>query len=455
MIRGYVEQPSPRAGGTLTLRVSTDAPRFRAEFHRCGDGPPVLCEKSPWLPGEHAPFHLPSHDWGVPGAGPRGEPLAAWPGHRLPAPTEPGVYVAMLVEGDETGEDLYVPDRTTPDGREAKALFVVRPERPSARVLYKLPLLTYHAYNLIDGHAYDPATGRGHWCLYNMPKPEEVPGGLAPGVGLHRPGGGTGATPYDLTNADPFDPTPRQTFVHWDARFAAWLERHGYAVDYCTDVDLHREGAALLEPYRLMVSAGHDEYWSDAMRGAVARHVATGGNAAFFGGNTCWWRVVFHDEVTFSRVGFWHEHGEPENTLIGVSFRNGGERDRDEHPVPVGFRVQHADHWVYDGTGLRDGDVFGLEEYVVGYECDGAEFDREAAPPYVPTRADGTPEGFVILGVGDARPSGWGFGNGAATMGLFTAGGTVFNGATTDWARALDTSPEVARITANVLDRLG
>jgi hypothetical protein len=283
-------------------------------------------------------------------------------------------------------------------------------------------------------------------------------------VGLHRPGGGTGGTPYDHANFDPFDPTPRQTFAHWDARFIAWLERAGYAVDYCTDVDLHREGQALLAPYRLLVSAGHDEYWSDAMRAAVDGHVAAGGNVAFFGGNTCWWRVVFDDEVTFRRTQFWSDPGAsggPENTLIGVSFRNGGERDRDEHPIPVGYRVQHADHWIYAGAGVRDGDVFGgaPEEYLVGYECDGADFDRSALAAgraVEPSGRDGTPSGFVILGVGDARPSGWGFGNSAATMGLHTRGGTVFNAATTDWARVLaaGTSPVVEQITRNVLDRL-
>jgi hypothetical protein len=198
------------------------------------------------------------------------------------------------------------------------------------------------------------------------------------------------------------------------------------------------------------------------MRAAVDGHVAGGGNVAFFSGNTCWWRVVFADDVSFSRVGFWHEQGAPENTTIGVSFRNGGERDRADHPVPVGYRVQHADHWVYAGTGLRDGDVFGggPDEYLIGYECDGAAFDRAdlaAGRPVRPTGGDGTPDAFAILAVGDTRQSGgWGFGNGAATMGLFRRNGTVFNAATTDWARVLAgrTSPAVDRITRNVLDRL-
>ena len=36
MIRGYAEQPSPRPGDELTLRVATDAPALRVELYRCG-----------------------------------------------------------------------------------------------------------------------------------------------------------------------------------------------------------------------------------------------------------------------------------------------------------------------------------------------------------------------------------------------------------------------------------
>lgn len=463
MIRGYVEQPSPRPGDAIVLRVATDAPQFRVEFYRCGVDL-VPHGGTSWLEGQDAPLHLPFQDNGVPGVGLHGEPLAAWRPYTIPIPPEwpSGVYLALLVEGDAHGQDATKPDRTTLDGRDARALFVVRaaPGR-TARILYKLPLLTYHAYNLAGNEAYHPETRRGLWCLYNVPAPHQVPCPIVPSVNLHRPGGGTGATPYDIFNYDPFDPTPRQTYVHWDARFVGWMEREGYAADYCTDVDLHRFGPDLLTPYQLLVSVGHDEYWSEAMRDAVEGYVAAGGNAAFFSGNTSWWHVEFHDDVTFSRTRFWHEAGRPENAMVGVSFRNGGERDRDDFPIPVGYRVQHADHWVYGGTGLRDGDIFGGPgDYIVGYECDGADFDRadlEAGRPVVPRGDDGTPADFTILGIGDARPSGWGFGNGAATMGLFTRGGTVFNGATTDWARVLTggNSPVVEQITRNVLDRLG
>ncbi|MDP9497373.1 MAG: hypothetical protein M3P46_06865 [Actinomycetota bacterium] len=467
MIRGYPRQPSPVAGGEVVLHVATDAPEFRVEFYRYG----AEFQRhgvSEWQPGRDAPPHLPYSDWGEQGRGLDGEPLAPWPAYRfaLPEAGPPGVYVAVLVEGDGWGGEASQPDRSTPDGRDARALFVVRPRAPTpGALLYKLPVLTYFAYDVVHGELFDPRTRRGLWCFYNPPLLSELPEEVPRSLGLHKPGGGTGGVPYDIGNWDPFDPTPRQTFVHWDGPFVRWLERSGYAVDYCTDVDLHRQGHGLLRPYRLLVSAGHDEYWSDTMRGAVEAHVDEGGGAAFFSGNTLWWRVVFDDEHTFRRVTQWgadpERSDEPENTLLGTSFRNGGERDRDEHPVPVGFRVQHADSWVYAGTGLADGDVFGdgPHEYLVGYECDGALFDRAdlgAGRPVRPSRQDGTPSGFQILGVGDLAPSGWGLGNGAATMGVLRRGaGTVFNAATTDWARLLDRSPAVERITRNVLDRLG
>jgi hypothetical protein len=352
------------------------------------------------------------------------------------------------MEGDGRGPATGRAPATV-DARQARALFVVRGTGRGTSVLYKVPLLTYHAYNEVS-------PGPLRWCLYTVP--DDLPAEVPPAVSLRRPGGGTGGTPWDTFNTDPFDPTPRQTFAHWDAPFVRWLERGGDRVDFCTDLDLH-DDPGLLAPYRLLVSAGHDEYWSAAMRDHVERFVRAGGNVAFFGGNTCWWEVEFDDATSFRRVRNWCDTRRLENLLTGVSFRNGGERDRDDHPVPVGYRVQHADHWVYQGTGLRDGDCFGDRpgEYLVGYECDGAHFDRRelaGGRPVRPSGEDATPPDFTILGVGDTAPSGWGNGNSAATMGLHTAGGTVFTAATTDWPRLLVPGSPVERITRNVLERL-
>ena len=112
--------------------------------------------------------------------------------------------------------------------------------------------------------------------FYNIVRP-----GLK--VTMHRPGGGTGTT--IIYGEDPYDNTsPRQTFAHWDSYFISWLEKNEYQADYCTDFDIHKD-PHLLDSYRLLISAGHDEYWSNEMRKHIDRFTKNGGNLTFFSRN--------------------------------------------------------------------------------------------------------------------------------------------------------------------------
>jgi hypothetical protein len=456
MIFVYPGRPAVTAGEELALHVGTTASRFRVSIFRLGARHEWKLTTD-WLPGSYRELGAPWEDWG-------------WPpvGLRIPEEWPAGVYLAVLDEAEPAVAPEAVPasepDLSRGDGM---ALFVVRRGgRPGgggghgadggkADILYKLPLFTYQAYNELG----DP-----QGCLYTGFK-----------VTLRRPGGGAGGLPWDGRTADVYDrSSARQTFVHWDLPAIAWLERNGYgdAIEYCTDLDLHQD-AELLGRYRLLVSCGHDEYWSRRMRDHAERFVAAGGNVAFFGGNTCWWRVHVVDGgsglMCFKyRPGlsggpdqWWNGKARrPENRLTGASYRFGGGWWAGRRTA-AGFRVQHADHWVYAGTGLAEGDVFGEEEALVGYECDGVEVADPAARPVVPSGCDGTPESFEILGVAplgaewQERPEG---NRAVATMGLHGgsgSGGTVFNAATTDWPRVLAAGhPAVERITRNVLDRL-
>ena len=201
----------------------------------------------------------------------------------------------------------------------------------------------------------------------------------------------------------------------------------------------------------------------------LAAYVQIGGNAAFFSANTCWWRIQYTDNntaIVCNKLGFdnWWRSGAPENTLTGVSYRNAGgwwDGPRDA----VGYTVQHADHWVYNGTGLTNGQTFGANEHLVGYECDGAYYHRDSQGNAVPTGTDGTPTNFLILGLGGPLSSSWeelptresaSTGPYAATLGLYVGNGTVFTCATVDWARVLGmkTNAAVDQITRNVVSRL-
>jgi hypothetical protein len=378
------------------------------------------------------------------------------------------VYLANLVEGD--GGAPLDPQSPAVLAGKAQALFVVRtPSRSARSMLYKLPLATYHAYNFTGGGSlYHVACHHGSGKpLFDLRVPPDAGG--APGgtrITLLRPGGGAGSDPWHQER-DAYDASsPRNTFAHWDAPFIAWLEGNGYPVDYCVDLDVHQD-PALLTGYRLLLCAGHDEYWSDEQRANTEQFLLGGGNIAFFSGNTCWWRVHYLDG---GRALVCDKHGKhapdqwyrvrPEDTLTGVSYRHAGGWWHSRRQT-LGYTVQNADHWVYADTGLADGDVFGQDEEqpLIGYECDGAPFTRDASGIAVPARASsaGTPDGFEILGVaelGDDWPTKLGQG---ATMGVFTVpgGGTVFNAATTDWVKLLERDGALTQITRNVLARLG
>ena len=449
MIRGYPARPSVAPGGSVVLHVSTDAPRFRVAFHRWAEGF-VRMDVSGWLPGVDADEGAPEADW-------------RWPAYcfEIPRHWPSAVYVAHLLEAEP------VPLATAMD--RAALLFVVRGEGRSTCV-YKLPIATYHAYNCSGGG-----------CFYFRPPRSEQPPGAR--VSWRRPGGGIGGPTHGAVDA--YDlASPRQTFAHWDARFIAWMAREGYDAEFCTDLDLHEDGA-LLERYRLLVGAGHDEYWSEAMRDAVEAHVGRGGHACFFGANLCWWRIHLVGDAEAmvchqggpqgARDAWWPASGaaRPEDALTGVSYRHGGGW-WDGPRETAGFEVQRAAHWVFAGTGLADGDRFGAASTppLVGYECDGAPLaiDERADACFVLAREApecGTPAGFEPLAVGllDER---WQelpqrehhadrAGIHSATLGLHERGGTVFTAGTTDWAQVLDngSDPHVAAITHNVLRQLG
>lgn len=448
MIQGYPARASVAPGERLVLHVATDAPRFRVQFYRWGDGL-LPMQASGWFKGEYAAPRPADEDW-------------QWPPYEFEIPGDwpSAVYIAHLQEPDG------IP--VAPAMTSAAALFIVRGAGRNP-LLYKLPIATYHAYN---------CTGGG--CFYVNPPRSRTPPGAR--LSLQRPGGGIGGETWGAL--DDYDlSSPRQTFAHWDARFIRWLLRQGYAPEFCTDLDIH-EDASLLNRYRLLLSVGHDEYWSETTRDRVEEFVCNGGNAAFFGANLCWWRIHIVDEgrtMVCHQGGpqgafdhWWPKTGanRPEDALTGLSYRHGGGWwDGPRHTS--GYIVQEPDHWVFEGTGLQRGDAFGAHTSppLVGYECDGApleRFDKTSGVAVLSREAQstGTPAGFRLLAA-SLLEGGWqerphremhatGEGIHAACMGIFSRKGTVFNAGTTDWAQVLGSGQDarVDQITRNVIERL-
>ena len=283
-------------------------------------------------------------------------------------------------------------------------------------------------------------------------------------------------------------------------RFAKWADFIDIPVEFGSLLDL-ATNPDLLNNYALAVFVGHSEYWSKNMRDGLDRFVQKGRNAMILSGNTMWWQVRFEgDQIVGYKAnstddplygvndqlvtGHWFEEpvNDPENRSIGVSFRNAGYVDAGSPPgggkfYPKeegygGYTIVDGSHWLFDGTGLEDGDTFGIQynqngdlgTVILGPEVDGALFEWIDDKPMV-TGEDGTPSYFEILGHAPAGSAKHNL-KGHATMGLLDVpgGGTVFNAATMGWVEGLwiawNTTtnelvdPVVSRITQNAIERL-
>lgn len=81
-------------------------------------------------------------------------------------------------------------------------------------------------------------------------------------------------------------------FIDRELPVVAEAERLGLPLDFVTDVDLQAD-PHLLDGARAVISMGHDEYWSPAMRAVLTAARDAGANLASFGANAVFRRIRY------------------------------------------------------------------------------------------------------------------------------------------------------------------
>ena len=274
-----------------------------------------------------------------------------------------------------------------------------------------------------------------------------------------------------------------------DTDLNAFLEHLGVGHDVVADEDLHREGAAALAPYRVLVTSTHPEYWSTAMLDALDRWQRDGGRLLYLGGNGFYWRVAFSDgwpgAMELRRAedgvrnwatepgesyhawggeygGMWRRLGRAPNELVGIGFAAQGFDKATHYDVnPEALAGRTA--WMWDGIELVDGRLgtSGLGGGAAGQEID--RYDtRLGSPAHAVVVASATGfgpdmvrtkeefEGSVIYPVPDPLVR--------ADIVFFETpgGGAVFSVGSISWFGALARrgyDNDVALLTANVVRR--
>jgi hypothetical protein len=347
-IEGFASATSVDVGGSIDLFVSTAEPSYTIEIFRLG-----------WYQGRGArhvfgpitrhgvlqpqPMHDPKLNlveclWSDPYR------MRIEPNHDLAWTS--GVYVAKLTASQSQKESFII--------------FVVRRDGAPADFLFQSSAATFQTYNNWGGYSAYASNSMNHQA--------------ARMVSFNRPyarGRGAG------------------DFFEWEYDTVRFLEREGYDVTYATSVDLDAN-PKLLDKDRVFISAGHDEYWSYAQRGQVEAALAAGTSLMFLSANAMYWQIRYEPSaidgaerrtiVAYKEIADLHDPDaassatsaftttqwrdplldRPESTIIGVQY-NG------YWPVEGDVVIDDAKSWVFEGTGLRHGDVL---KGLLGYETD-------------------------------------------------------------------------------------
>jgi hypothetical protein len=285
-VEGYASEVSVVPGQELDLHVSTNpAARYRVEVYRIGwyagaGARRVAC--SPACGSDEQGVSQPVSPFDPT----TGYLNAGWPVTDRFAVTKAwtsGYYLAELVltDGPNAGQGSWVP-------------VVVRgPPGQVSDILVQAPVNTWQAYN--------DWGGRSLYFNFN-------------GVGDNHV---SFDRPYDERTMKTADgPATDNANLPQISEFplVRYLESSGYDVSYTTDVDTDANPAELLR-HRLVLVAGHDEYWTKGIRDAFERARDLGTNLAFVGAN----------------IGFWQMRYEASRRTI-VEYRNPGP---DPEPDPA------------------------------------------------------------------------------------------------------------------------
>jgi hypothetical protein len=374
---------------------------------------------------------------------------------------------------------------TNASGEARRIHFIVRPRRPSAKLLCLSTTNTRIAYNFrpFGNEAFD------YGAYYPHPR-YPMMGEL---LGVRRPATG------ELWET---------TTVNFELPFYAWLNAQGMRYDLYTEWDLEAD-PRLLDRYEAVAFAGHSEYWTPTHWESLQRFVRRGGHLLSMSGNTAYWRVSLdrangvmevrkHSRVKMPatptpsttcdpmvNAAHWHqmdhlpgatmrEAGWPESSLVG-SMTNGWTDPPLQGPR-TGYRVLAPGHWVFHQPRPVD-TAFPFAKDAAGYETDLSvrsmlEAHGRPALPMYPAR-DGSPPpaldsafdaGLVVLArailpgsVVLDYDSAWFKGEMWSEMILWErpGHGIVFAAGSVLSSHVLLTDEHFSNMVRNVLDRMG
>jgi N,N-dimethylformamidase len=401
----------------------------------------------------------------------------------VPATMPSAIYAAKVSSGDAVD---YIP-------------FVVRPRgEATAKIAFLMPTASYMAYSNeqlgFSPSATEPVLGHtmilGMDDLYLYEHPEF---GLST-YDHHADGSGV-CYVSRLRPIPGMRPHHRFIGTLWglaaDLHLIDWLHASGFTYDVITDEDLHREGAAALSGYKVILTGSHPEYYSSQMLDGMEEYLTSGGRLMYLGGNGFYWITSYHPTkphlievrkgasgsraweahpgeyyhaTTGERGGIWRNRARPPQKLVGVGFAaQGFDRSTYYRRMPASRDPRAG--FIFEG--VADDELignFGLQgQGAAGHEID--RYDRALGTPpnaLLVASSEGQSDAYqrVVEEIYFNYPGAGGTQDPMVRSDIvyFTTrgGGAVFSTSSIAWSGSLSHNRyenNVSRITANVLRR--
>ena len=449
-IVGFATDMSVNVGQTISFKVNTNASSYKMDIYRIGYyGGAGARKVTSIVPSAHLPQRQPAcasdvstnlidcGTWGV---------SASW---AVPSTTVSGIYFVLLTRNDTLGQNHI--------------FFIVRNDASTSKVVFQTADETWQAYN--------------EW----QPSSDATPDPVTVGHSVYGPTG-----TFDINNRAfkvsynrPFHTrdfaSESLSFVFGpEYAMVRWLEANGYDVSYITSIDAARSGT-LIQNHKILLSVGHDEYWSGPKRASFENAVAAGVNVAFFSGNEGFWKTRWENSIdgagtpyrtlvcykeTYANnvidpldppawTGTWRDPrfsppgdgGRPENSLNGTIFAvNGPGADNENLSILVPQADGKMRFWRNTSVAsLATGQTATLPAGTLGYEWD-VDMDNGFRPAGLFHLSTSTYAltSDLLLDYGETYGSGTATHN--MTMYRAPSGALVFGAGTVQWTFGLDSN---------------
>lgn len=262
--------------------------------------------------------------------------------------------------------------------------------------------------------------------------------------------------------------------------FYKWILQKGYNADFICDDEM--QDYKNIESYKMMLLAGHSEYWTRPARENFDKFVDAGKNALLLTGNTMYWQTrvdtvkkqlicykydaYYNDPTTniLLKTSRWEDSWLKYDQLysIGLNFYTYGgyitARAKDPKGFE-GFKIIQPDFPIFKGMNLKMNDV--IKHNSIEYDGANVNFVNDATYGAIPVYDNSLTKFYKvsILGWDFARPD-YGVINNHYSIGLCIAlkrkstSGVIINMSSSNWCTEISQKTQLQQISANAIDFL-